>query len=77
VVAQTCEVSWELAFFGIVCVTPLWLRGIKGKKSTPSVGLEVPVRSHRLASRSWMESMHDNEYGAFAFGYGTHVYNLY
>jgi hypothetical protein len=44
-----------LAFSGIVCVAPLWLGGLRGKKSTPSVGWEVPVRSHRSTSRSWME----------------------
>jgi hypothetical protein len=44
-----------LSFFGIVCVAPLQLGGLRGKKSTPSVGWEVPVRSHRLESRSWME----------------------
>jgi hypothetical protein len=44
-----------LAFSGIVCMAPLWLGGLRGKKSTPSVGWEVPVRSHRLASRSWTE----------------------
>jgi hypothetical protein len=61
VVARPCEVSWELEFSGIVCVASLQLRGLRGKKSTPSVGWEVPVRSHRLASRasrSWMERKH-------------------
>jgi hypothetical protein len=33
-------------------MAPLWHRGVRGKKSTPSVGWEVPVRSHRLASVS-------------------------
>ena len=41
-----------LAFFGIVCVAPLHLGGLKGKKSTPSIGWEVSVRSQRLASDS-------------------------
>jgi hypothetical protein len=36
----------------VVSVAPLRLGGLRGKKSTPSVGWEVPVRSHRLASRS-------------------------
>jgi hypothetical protein len=44
-----------LAFSGIVCVAPLWLGGLRGKKSTPSVGWEVPVRSHRSTSQNWME----------------------
>jgi hypothetical protein len=34
-----------------VCVAPLRLGGLRGKKSTPSVGWEVPVRSHRSTSR--------------------------
>jgi hypothetical protein len=28
----------ELLFVGFLCVAPLWLKGIKGKKSTPSIG---------------------------------------
>jgi hypothetical protein len=32
-------------------VAPLWLRGIRGKKRTPSVGCEVPMRSLRLARK--------------------------
>ena len=39
----------------LVCVAPLWLKGLRGKKSTPSIGWEVPVRSRRLASGSCME----------------------
>jgi hypothetical protein len=31
--------------FRFVCVDPLWLGGLRGKKSTPSVGWEVPVKS--------------------------------
>jgi hypothetical protein len=26
-------------------VAPLWLGGLRGKKSTPSIGWEVPVKS--------------------------------
>ena len=37
-------------FSGFVCVAPLQLGGLKGKKSTPSVGWEVPMTS------SWLES---------------------
>jgi hypothetical protein len=33
-----------------VCVAPLRLGGIRGKKRTPSVGWEVPVKSPWLAS---------------------------
>jgi hypothetical protein len=56
VVARPCEVSWELAFSGIVCVAPLRLGGLRGKKSTPSVGWEVPVRSHAVGKwdLSWI-----------------------
>jgi hypothetical protein len=55
VVALPCEVIWELSYSLVVCVAPLCLGGIKGKKITPSVHWEVPVRSQRLASRSWTE----------------------
>jgi hypothetical protein len=36
--------------FLVVCVAPLRLGGLRGKKSTPSVGWEVPVKSPWLAS---------------------------
>jgi hypothetical protein len=39
-----------------VCVAPLRLGGLRGKKSTPSIGLEVPVKSHQSESGSFMES---------------------
>jgi hypothetical protein len=71
VVARPCEVSWELDFSGFVCVAPLRLEGLRGKKSTPSVGWEVPVRSSRLASgelegvRSW-----ENNFEIQLTGYG-------
>jgi hypothetical protein len=32
-------------FSGFVCVAHLWLGGLRGKKSTPSIGWEVPVKS--------------------------------
>jgi hypothetical protein len=41
VVARPREASWELEFSGIVFVAPLQLKGLRGKKSTPSVGWEV------------------------------------
>jgi hypothetical protein len=47
-----------LAFSGIVCVAPLRLGGLRGKKSTPSIGWEVLVRSHWSTSGIWMERMH-------------------
>ena len=43
--------SWELDFsMGFVCVAPLRLEGLRGEKSTPSVGWEVLVRYLRLTS---------------------------
>jgi hypothetical protein len=30
--------------FGFLCVAPLRLGGLRGKKSTPSIGWEVPVK---------------------------------
>jgi hypothetical protein len=50
-----------LAFSGIVCMTPLWLGGLRGNKITHSIGWEVPVRSHRSASESWTECVRDND----------------
>jgi hypothetical protein len=60
VVARPCETSWLLDVLGLVFVAPLWLGGLRGKKSTPSVGWEVPVKSHRSARGSgW--SVWDND----------------
>jgi hypothetical protein len=51
VVALPCEASWELEDLWLcVCMAPLRLGGIKGKKSTPSIGWEVPVKYQILAS---------------------------
>jgi hypothetical protein len=37
-------------------VAPLWLGGLRGKKkSTPSIGWEVPVKSRRSTSGNCME----------------------
>jgi hypothetical protein len=63
-----------ITFSGIVCMAPFWLRGIRGKKSTPSIGWEVSVRSHRLESESGMKRMWNNDFKAFLVGYNTHVY---
>ena len=50
-VARPCEASSELDFsMVLVC------RGLRGKKSTPSVGWEVSVRSQWLASSSGMKN---------------------
>jgi hypothetical protein len=40
---------------------PLPLQGLRGKKSTPSVGWEVSVRSHRSKMRARMEHTWDND----------------
>jgi hypothetical protein len=57
VVALPCEASWELEDFWLcVCVAPLWLGGLRGKKSTPSVGWEVPVKSLRLCLSCFHDS---------------------
>jgi len=45
VVALPCDESYELEDFGCVCMAPLRIRGLRGKKSTLSVGWEVPVKS--------------------------------
>jgi hypothetical protein len=71
VVARPCVGRWVLVFSGIICVAPLRLGWLRGKKITPRVSWEVSVRSHRLASGSWKESAQDNDFQAF---YGTYVY---
>jgi hypothetical protein len=51
VVVLPCEARWELEEFWLcVCMAPLWLGGLRGKKSTPSIGWEVSVKS------PWLES---------------------
>jgi hypothetical protein len=51
VVALPYEAIWELQDLWLcVCMAPLWLRGIRGNKSIPRVGWEVPVKFQRLAS---------------------------
>ena len=42
VVAQPLRLA-EMLFYSGSCVVPLRLGGLRGKKSTPSVGWEVPV----------------------------------
>ena len=51
-------------------VAPLWIRGLRGKKSTPSVGWEVPVKSHRSESESNTERA-GQQIRAGDLGYGT------
>jgi hypothetical protein len=78
VVAQPCEARWELAFSGIVCVAPLRLGGLRGKKSTPSIGWEVPVRSSRSASeRQEGAQARNNNLRLFISGYGNPKLRLY
>jgi hypothetical protein len=56
VVARPCEASWELVeSLDSVGVAPLRLRGIRGKKSTPSIGWEVLVKSRWSTSGSCTE----------------------
>jgi hypothetical protein len=50
VVARPCEVSLGASILWYCVHVPFVARGAQGKKCTPSVGLEVPVRSH------WSES---------------------
>ena len=55
-VDRPCEASWELDVTSGLCVWPLCgSRGRRGKKSTPSIGWEVPVKSRRSASGSYKE----------------------
>jgi hypothetical protein len=42
--ACPCKGKLELVSDLNLCVTPLRLEGIRGKKSTPSIGWEVPVK---------------------------------
>jgi hypothetical protein len=41
-------------------MAPLQLEGLRGKKSTPSVGWEVPVKSHRSKAGA-ARSARDND----------------
>jgi hypothetical protein len=59
-----------------VCVAPLQLGGLRGKKSTPSIGWEVPVKSHRSASGSCTERA-GQRLRAVTLGYGTLAFILH
>jgi hypothetical protein len=50
-------------------VAALWLEGLRGKKSTPSIGWEVSVRSQWSTSGSSMEL----KCGMASSGYSTSV----
>jgi hypothetical protein len=49
-------------------VAPLRLGGIRGKKSTPSIGWEVLVKSQRSASGSCTERADDTQSGRIGNG---------
>jgi len=49
--AHPCEERLVLLVSSLLCVAHLWLEVISGKKSTPSVGWEVPMKSLWLARR--------------------------
>jgi hypothetical protein len=65
----------EIVVLWLVCVAPLWLRGLRGKKSTPIVGWEVPVKSQRSESGRGMERARQR-LGAVDLGYDTHAFTL-
>jgi len=58
VVALPCEVSWELENSSCLCMVPLQLGGLKGKKSICIVGWEISMNSRWLASRRrWIDKV--------------------
>jgi hypothetical protein len=59
-----------------VCVAPFRLGGLRGKKSTPSIGWEVLVKSHRSTSGSSMERARQR-LRADDLGYDTHALILH
>jgi hypothetical protein len=56
-------------------VAPLQLGGIRGKKSTPSVAWEVPMKSQWLASGRCTECIGQG-LGEGELGYGMHDFNF-
>jgi hypothetical protein len=77
VVALPCEAIWELEYHsGFVYMDPLWLGGIKGKKSTASVAWEVLVKSQRLARlRSGVATPRNNIFDFDVCCYGSYYLN--
>jgi hypothetical protein len=73
VVDLPCEVSYELKYFQLcVCVDPLRLGGIRGKKITPSVCWEVLRKSLQLTSGRQKEAQVQKRIFKFSvFGYGN------
>jgi len=67
--------SWEILCSSFVLV-PFADRGIRMKKSTPSVGWEVPVKSHRSTSKSCTKSARQ-WLRAVTLGYDTHDFILH
>jgi hypothetical protein len=76
VVAQPCEASWELVVLWFSVCGPFAAWGLRGKKSTPSVGWEVPVKSHRSTSGSCMERA-GQRLRAVTLGYSTLAFILH
>jgi hypothetical protein len=63
----------KLCYAEILCVSgPFVARGMRGKKSTPSVGWEVLVKSQRLESgrSEGMPVVEDHLQAIFVVGYG-------
>jgi hypothetical protein len=58
---------WELVDSLVSVCVPFAARGLRGKKSTPSVGWEVLVKSHQSTSGSFMEHV-EQRLGAVDFG---------
>jgi hypothetical protein len=55
VVARPCEASWELVDSLVSVHGPFAARGAKGEEEYPSIGWEVPVKSHQSASGCFTE----------------------
>ena len=54
----------------LVCVAPLRIKRLRGKKTTLRVGWDVPMKSHWWTSRSYMEHA-GQQLRAGYLGYGT------
>ena len=63
------EASWGARTLWL-CVAPLQLGGLRGKKSTPSVGWEVPVSSVTSASKN-RSSLEKERKGAPSTGFNS------
>jgi hypothetical protein len=73
VVAQPCEVSWELAnSLDSVC-GPFVAWGAKGEEEYPYVGWEVLVKSHRSTSRSCTKRGTTTQSGLLGIQYASFI----